>query len=155
MQRLTKRIGRCKILLAALVLVPGLAASPESIAQSTVESELRDCIAKARDAGSITGCEMQAQGALKARIEQLSSAIRVRLDRSQRVIFDRSATAWQAFFEHEIAMLDLSLELRKDGLGPKLRPGAVTLLYEQRERQLREYLHNISLAGSPGQGVAR
>ena len=33
-------------------------------------------------------------------------------------------------------MLELSLELRKDGLGPKLRPGAVTLLYEQRERQL-------------------
>jgi len=151
MQRLTKPDRRCKILPAMLVLVSSLGASVDSVSESG--NGLRDCIAKARDAGSIAGCEIQEQGALKARIEQLSTAIRVRLDRSQRVIFDRSATAWQAFFGHEIAMLDLSLELRKDGLGPKLRPGAVTLLYEQRERQLREYLHNISVAGPAGQGA--
>lgn len=153
MQRLPKPVGRCKILIAVLVLLPSFAAGSESASKSA--NGLRDCIAQARDAGSIAGCEMQEQAALKARIEHLSTVIHARLDRSQRVIFDRSVAAWRAFFEHEIEMLNLSLELRKDGLGPKLRPGAVTLLYEQRERQLREHLHNISVGRPAGQGATR
>jgi hypothetical protein len=146
MQRLTKPFGWCKILLTALVLLPSLAANADSNLLPA-DNGLRECIARARDAGSIAGCEIQEQAALKTRIEHLSTSIRTRLDNPQRLIFERSAKAWQAFFEHEVAMLELSLKLRKDGLGPKLRSGAVSLLYEQRERQLREHLHNISLAG--------
>lgn len=136
-------------MLTALAISAAFAAGADPVLPKAGNG-LRDCIARAKDAGSIAACEIQEQAALKARIEQLSAAIRARLDASQRMIFNRSATAWQAYFEHETTMLELSLELRKDGLGPKLRPGAVTLLYEQRERQLREHLHNISVARPTG-----
>ena len=46
--------------------------------------------------------------------------------------------------EAQTAIQELTLSQRGDGLGEKLLPGAVTLLYEQRERQLREHLHNLS-----------
>ena len=150
--RLTKPFEWCKTLLAALLLAAAFAANAEPPLSKPAGNGLRDCIAKARDAGAIAGCELQEQAALKARIEHLSVAIRARLDSSQRPIFERSVTAWQAFFEHELAMLELSLVLRKDDLGPKLLPGAVSLLYEQRERQLREHLHNISVARPAGNG---
>ena len=84
--------------------------------------DLRECIARARDAGSIAGCENQEQAALKTRIEHLSASIRTRLDSPQRLIFERSAKAWQAFFEHEVAMLELSLEAAKRRSGTQAPP---------------------------------
>jgi hypothetical protein len=103
----------------------------------------------------VATCEKQAQSLLKENIDRLSAAIRTRLNQSQRAIFDSSASAWQAFFEHEQTMLELSLGQRRDGLGPNLRSGAVTLLYEQREQQLREHLHNLSLAAPAARPAGR
>jgi hypothetical protein len=116
---------------------------------------LRECIAQARDAAAVANCEKQAQSVLKENIERLAAAIRMRLNQSQHAVFDSSASAWQAFFEHEQAMLELSLRQRRDGLGPSLQSGAVTLLYEQREQQLREHLHNLSLAGPTARPAPR
>jgi hypothetical protein len=84
--------------------------------------------------------------AIRKSIEQLSVEIRARLDARQRLVFDRNVKAWQTFFEQEVAMLDLSLQARGDGLGPALRTGAITQLFEQREKQLREHLHNLMSA---------
>ena len=105
---------------------------------------LRDCIAQARDSAAMTTCEKQAQLSLREDIKRLSAAIRAKLNPSQRMVFDKSTAAWQTFVHHETAMQELTLSQRADGLGDKLLPGAVTLLYEQRERQLREHLHNLS-----------
>lgn len=105
---------------------------------------LRDCIAQARDSAAMTACEKQAQLSLQEDIKRLSAAIRAKLNQSQRIIFDQSTAAWQTFVQRETAMQELTLSQRGDGLGDKLLPGAVTLLYEQRERQLREHLHNLS-----------
>lgn len=90
---------------------------------------------------------------MKKRIEQLSAEIRTRLDARQRLVFDRNVEAWQAFFQQEIAMLDLSLGARGDGLGPSLRTGAISLLFEQREQQLREHLHNLTSAKRAARGA--
>jgi hypothetical protein len=116
---------------------------------------LRDCIAAAGGSAAVATCEKQAQSVLKKNIESLSAAIRTRLNQAQRTVFDRSADAWQAFFEHEKAMLELSLGQRRDGLGPNLRSGAVTLLFEQREQQLREHLHNLSIAAPAARPAGR
>jgi hypothetical protein len=105
---------------------------------------LRDCIAQARDSAAMTACEKQAQLSLREDIKRLSAAILAKLNPSQRMVFDQSAAAWQTFLQHETAMQELTLSQRGDGLGDRLLPGAVTLLYEQRERQLREHLHNLS-----------
>lgn len=105
---------------------------------------LRDCIAQARDSAAMTTCERQAQLSLREDIKRLSAAIRAKLNPSQRAVFDQSTAAWQTFLQHETAMQELTLSQRGDGLGDRLLPGAVTLLYEQRERQLREHLHNLS-----------
>jgi rhamnose utilization protein RhaD (predicted bifunctional aldolase and dehydrogenase) len=105
---------------------------------------LRDCIAQARDSAAMTACEKQAQQSLKQDIKRLTAAIRAKLSESQRMIFDQSTAAWQTFVQHETAMQELTLSQRGDGLGDRLLPGAVTLLYEQREHQLREHLHNLT-----------
>jgi hypothetical protein len=123
--------------------------------RSQPPSALRDCIAQARDAAAVANCEKHAQSVLKENIERLAAAIRMRLNQSQRAVFDSSASAWQAFFEHEQAMLELSLRQRRDGLGPSLQSGAITLLYEQREQQLREHLHNLSLAAPAARPAGR
>jgi len=141
--RLTKLIQGCKAPVFLLMLPLGLTNAAD-LHQTGAAGELRDCIAQARGTAAVAGCEKQAQLSLKKRNEHLSAAIRARLNRSQLVIFERSATAWQTFFEQETGMLDLSLAQRTDGLGASLRPGAVTRLYEQREQQLREHLHNLS-----------
>ena len=39
--------------------------------------------------------------------------------------------------------------------GRNLQLGAVTLLYEQREQQLREHLHNLSLAAPAARPAGR
>ncbi len=115
-------------------------------------SGLRQCISEAHSASAISQCEQQTQAVLRARIDQLSGAIRSRLPPSLRREFDGGSEAWQTFFEHENHMLSISFQRRADGLGPMLRPGAVTRLLEQREQQLREHLHNLSLVGhSPRQ----
>lgn len=131
------RLG--KATLAALLLSGAAAAEPLQ--------DLRDCVADARDAAAVAACEMTAQAALKARIERWSAAIRKRLDPRERQLFDGNTAAWKAFFDSEVALLDLGLGRRADGLAPRLRPGAITRLYEQREEQLREHLHNLSIAG--------
>lgn len=92
-------------------------------------------------------CEKSQQMVLKDRIQRWSTAIRQRLDARDLAVFDRNIEAWTAFFDSELAMLDLTLKARRDGLGPTLQPGAVTRLYEERERQLREHLHNLSYVG--------
>jgi hypothetical protein len=125
---------------AAVLLLSGAAAAQPP-------QDLRDCVADARDAAAVAACEVTAQAALKARIERWSAAIRKRLDARERLLFDRNAAAWKAFFDSEVALLDLGLGKRADGLASKLRPGAVTRLYEQREEQLREHLHNLSIPG--------
>lgn len=123
-----------------MLLLSGAAAAQPQL-------DLRDCVADARDAAAVAACEMTAQAALKARIKRWSAAIRKRLDTRERLLFDRNAAAWEAFFDSEVALLDLGLGKRADGLAPKLQPGAITRLYEQREEQLREHLHNLSIAG--------
>lgn len=143
--RLTKLVRWCKRFVLVLVIPLSLLQAADSNRPQPAGA-LRDCIAQARDSAAVANCEKQAQAALKENIEGLSAAIRTHLNQAQRAVFDRSASAWQAFFEHEQAMLELSLGQRRDGLGPKLQSGAITLLYEQREQQLREHLHNLSLA---------
>ena len=128
------------MLAALLSPIPALADN------RTAQTDLRDCIAQAQDAAAVMACEVTQQAVLKARIERWSAGIRNRLDTRQRQVFEHNAKAWQAFVESEISMLDLTLDLRDDGLSAKLRPGAVTRLYEDRERQLREHLHNLSYA---------
>ena len=142
--RLTKPIRWRKIFVALQACsLAGLAASAPLPLSHT--DQLRDCVARAQGAAAVAACEKQQQTALKARIEQLSETIRARLDARQRLAFDRNMSAWQAFFDSERALLDLTLGLRRDGLGPSLHAGAITRIYEQREQQLREHLHNLSI----------
>lgn len=146
--RLTKQKARCKTSVAlASLLTAAAAAEPPPLAAQ--DDALRRCIAGAHSAAGIADCERREQATLKARIAELSTAIRARLDARQRQVFERNSGAWLAYVDSEVAMLGLSLGGRRDGLGPSLQTGAVTLLYEARERQLREHLHNLGLAGPP------
>ena len=152
--RLTKPTRWRKRYLLALMIPFSLVQAADS-SRAQPPGSLRDCIAAARGSAGVANCEKQAQSVLKENIERLSTAIRTHLNQAQRTVFDSSASAWQAFFEHEKAMLELSLGQRRDGLGPKLQLGAVTLLYEQREQQLREHLHNLSLAAPAARPAGR
>jgi uncharacterized protein YecT (DUF1311 family) len=136
--RLTNAARGCKVslVLANLLLTTALA-------QPSLNG-LRDCVANARDPHAIAGCERREQAALEERIERLGQTIRKQLEARERALFERNQTAWQAFFDSERAMLELSLATRRDGLGATLGAGAVNRLYEQRERQLREHLHNLN-----------
>jgi len=143
--RLTKRNRWCKASTAFLLLPLAVAAASAPNPRPTTNA-LRDCIASASGPAAIGACEKRQQAVLKRSIEQLSAEIRARLDTPQRLVFDRNVNAWQTFFQQEIALLDLSLGIRGDGLGPSLRTGSITLLFEQREQQLREHLHNLTAA---------
>jgi len=140
------------IALAGLLLAIG--AGAQTPAQSSLTG-LHDCVAKARNPQAVTACEQREQTALKERIETLSATIHGQLDAGGRIVFERNVEAWQRFFDSEQAMLELSLARRADGLGATLSVGALNRLYEQRERQLREHLHNLNQAGQqttkPGQ----
>ncbi|MCB1786627.1 MAG: hypothetical protein H6953_15600 [Chromatiaceae bacterium] len=140
---LTKVSRRCKAPLLPLCLVLTAAGAN---AAAPVADGLRDCIAKARDPGAIAACEHRARSALQAHIQQLGDEIRSRLDARERQQFEHNVAAWEAFFAAEKKMLELSLGARGDGLGATLMPGAVNRLYEQREQQLREHLHNLKSA---------
>ena len=153
--RLTKPTLWCKVSIALLALSITLVNAAEPYGSRAPDTTLRECISMANDAAALANCERLEQAALKASIERLYAAIRVRLDQTQRLVFDRSATAWETFFEQESAMLELSLRMRRDGLGPKLRPGALTRLYEQRDQQLREHLHNLSVASPTASEVGK
>ena len=133
--RQTKHVQGCRAAIFVLLFPLGLSHAADG---------LRDCIAQARDSSSVAACEKQAQLSLQEDIKRLSAAIRVQLNQSQRLVFDQSTAAWQTFLRHETALQELTLSQRGDGLGDKLLPGALTLLYEQRERQLRGHLHNLS-----------
>ena len=140
------------IALAGLLLAIGAAAQPP--VQSSLTG-LRDCVAKARDPQAVAACERREQTALEGRVEALNATIRERLDSSGRLLFERNVEAWLAFFDSERAMLELSLARRADGLGATLGVGALNQLYEQRERQLREHLHNLNQAEPQAPKTAR
>lgn len=141
--RLTKAAGRCKGSAALLLACIGVATA----AGAAEERDLRDCVAQADGAAAVASCERRQQESLKDRIDRWTRAIPVHLDRKARLAFERNATAWQTFFDSEVRMLQLTLQNRRDGLGGSLYSGAVTRLYEQRERQLREHLHNLKFVG--------
>ena len=140
------------IALAGLLLAIG--AGAQTPAQSSLTG-LHDCVAKARNPQAVTACEQREQTALKERIETLSATIHGRLDAGGRIVFERNVEAWQRFFDSEQAMLELSLARRADGLGATLGVGALNQLYEQRERQLREHLHNLNQAEPQAPKTAR
>lgn len=143
-ESLAKHRRGCKTIVAIALIwcTPLPAAEPLE-----ERSALRDCISASRDAAAIAACEASAQNDLRDRIERWTRAIRTLLDNRQRPAFDLSVEAWQAWFESETRLLELTLAQRRDGLGPRLRSGAVTRLFEDRERQLREHLHNLKFAG--------
>jgi hypothetical protein len=144
--RLTKPALGCKISIALAGLLLATGAAAQSPAESSLTG-LRECVAKARDPQAVAACERREQSALKERIEILNASIRKQLDASGRLVFERSVEAWQGFFDIERAMLQLTLSKRSDGLGATLSVGALNQLYEERERQLREHLHNLNQAG--------
>jgi len=150
--RLTKPALWCK---ATCSLTVPLLISLAVIAGPQDGSGLRACVSAARDAAAINACELREQADLKARIAQSSAAILKRLDARQRLIFERNAAAWEAYLGSETALLDLTLARRGDGLGSPLKPGAITQLYEARDRQLREHLHNLSFPGEAGSRSTR
>ena len=138
---LTKRPHRCKISLVLTLLATGATAQPQS---DTSQQSLRDCVVAAKNAAAINNCEQTWQTKLLQRVHKLNNAINNRLDTRQRLLFEQNIAAWKAFVERERAMIELSTHQRLDGLGPQLRNGAISQLYEQRERQLREHLHNLA-----------
>lgn len=144
--RLTKLSRWRKAIAAAFAVSCATHAGANPLAEA---ADLRDCIAQARDAAAVAACERTGQAVLKARIARWSDALRPLLDDRQRQLFERNEKAWQAFVDSELEMLDMSLATRRDGLAPRLRPGAITRLYEERERQVREHLHNLT-AGTGG-----
>ncbi len=141
--RLTKLTLSCKAAIGLSALLAGGASMGDAPSGS-----LRDCVARAEGTAAVAICEQQHRIRLKQDIERLTTAIGARLDRQQRLVFDRSTEAWREFLTRESAMLRLSLGLRGDGLGATLQQGSITRLYEQRVQQLREHLHNLSL--TPG-----
>ncbi|MCB1800931.1 MAG: hypothetical protein KDI82_04495 [Gammaproteobacteria bacterium] len=138
--RLTKRDGWRKG--AVLVGVLGLS-SPWTATAQDPQQDLRDCVAAARDARGVAACEKGQQAVLRDRIERWTSALSTELDARQNALLQRNSRSWQAFFDSELALLEVSLQRRNDGMGAALKPGAVTRLLEERERQLREHLQNI------------
>ncbi len=119
--------------------------SAEPVA-STSLTQLRDCVARAASPQAVAACERREQDALRQRIDFLGTAITEHLDGHDLVLFERNVAAWQAYFDSEQTLLGLTLERRVDGLGSALRQGGINRLYEQRERQLREHLHNLKRA---------
>ena len=143
-RRLTKRHLWCKGTLGVLTLL----LSTTSLGDPGGKS-LRDCVARAKGVAAVSICEQNYQARLKSNIARLTAGISARLDARQRLVMEKSTAAWQEFLRRERAMLDLSLGRRGDGLGPQLKHGIVTRLYEQREQQLREHLHNLSIGATP------
>lgn len=139
-------LARARNLGAALISsLLWLDASAQPIDKAPL-TKLRDCVAQAANPKSVTAFEQREQAALRKRIAILGAAIVERLDARDRQLFDRNRAAWQAYFDSEEALLRLTLERRTDGLGPTLHLGGVNRLYAQRERQLREHLHNLNQA---------
>ncbi|MCB1790325.1 MAG: hypothetical protein KDJ27_06640 [Gammaproteobacteria bacterium] len=145
--RLTKAAGWCKaVLLGGSIVFAGHSpADPQRGRQ-----DLRDCVGAARDARAVAACEKSQQAVLRDRIKRWTKALRAQLDPKQQSLLDRNVRAWQAFYDSELAMLDLTLKQRADGLGAALHPGAITRLLEERERQLREHLHNATYGRQGG-----
>ena len=144
---LTKPLGRCKGLL--LLVIPAATAAAQPPPFDGSREALRKCVANAVTTAAVDHCETNWQSILLQRIGALNDAIANRLNARQRIAFEQNIQAWQAFVKHEKAMIELTTQQRRDGLGPQLRNGAVSQLYEQRERQLREHLHNLTATPSP------
>lgn len=145
---LTKPGKLCKALAVTVGVLLSSAVGAEKPLQ---RQDLRDCIASARGAEAIAACEKSRRVELEHRIKRWTSGIRKHLQGRQLALFDRNVSAWKAFRDSELKLLELTLQQRRDGLGPSLQPGAVTRIYEQRERQLREHLHNLSYAAKAPQ----
>ncbi len=141
--RLAKEHLRCKVTLLIFALLTALPAGAGSEIE-TGQSRLRECVRQAASAAALAVCEMTFQASVKQRIEQLGKVIESRLNATQRGVFDRNKEAWRAYLAQELEMIELTSKQRRDGLGPHLRSGATSQLYEQREKQLRLYLHNLS-----------
>lgn len=142
---LTKRAERCKALTLAFAL-----ACASATAAGGDRQALRNCIASAQSPEQMSLCERAQQERLQGLIARWSTAIRKHLGGEQLLLFERNSLAWKSFVDSELALLGHTLKRRRDGLGPSLYTGAVTRLYEQRERQLREHLHNLSYVGQGG-----
>lgn len=141
--RLTKEHLRCKAALLILALLTAIPAGADS-AVETGQSRLRECVRNAASAAALAACETQFQGNVKRQIERLSKTIESHLSATQRNVFARNKAAWRAHLAEELEMIELTSKQRRDGLGPHLRAGAISQVYEQREKQLRLYLHNLS-----------
>ena len=141
--RLTKPSPRCKS--AALALVVAICSTPPlaNAAEKMTPSALRDCVRAAGTAAGVAECEARHQQWLRERIETLTGTLRKQLPPAQHPLLDRNVTAWNSYFDREVELLDLTLKSRSDGLASRLRPGVISRLLEQREQQLREYVHNL------------
>ena len=136
---------RCKACTPTLALVVTIMVSPVHAADQPPPPQLRDCVRSATSADAVALCESRHQRWLKQRIETLTNALARQLSPAQQASLDRNVAAWEAYFEQEVDLLDLTLKARSDGLASRLRPGVISRLLEQREQQLREYLHNLKL----------
>jgi hypothetical protein len=141
--RLTKRLGPCKGLVAAGLIGIALPAPAD---EASEQAALRACVEQAAGLAAVNACEHRHQEMLLQRITSLRQRIRQQLPTRDRQRFDRNIEAWQQWLDSEKTMLELTLLGRSDGLGASLYPGALTRLYEERVRQLREHLHNLKLA---------
>lgn len=141
--RLTNGAKWCKTRLAvaaSIVLAMQISANASPNERS---SRLRDCVSTAASAEAVLQCEVQHQRWLRRRIDELGDALRQQLPADRHPALQENIRAWRTYYEREVALLDLTLARRGDGLAPRLRPGVISRLLEQREQQLREHLHNL------------
>jgi hypothetical protein len=141
--RLTKPGPRCKSSALALAAAIFSTSPLADAAETMTPSALRDCVRAAVTAAGVAACEARHQQWLRERIETLTGTLRTQLPPAQHPLLDRNVAAWNSYFDQEVELLDLTLKARSDGLASRLRPGVISRLLEQRERQLREYVHNL------------
>jgi uncharacterized protein YecT (DUF1311 family) len=142
--RLTKPRRRRKTLSQPLLIALLAVLSSTAAADGQGAAALRDCVAGAASAEAVAACEAAHQQRLHRRIEILSDALQERLAPAQRRGLEQNIAAWQAYFGQAVALLDITLKARGDGLAARLRPGLISRLLEQREQQLREHVQNLA-----------
>lgn len=141
--RLTKGAYRRKTGAGAAALLALLFHATVAAAEAPRPATLRECVSAAGSAEAVLQCEVRHQQWLRERIELLGDALRKQLPPGQHPKLQANIRAWETYYKQEVALLDLTLERRSDGLASRLRPGVISRLLEQREQQLREYLHNL------------
>lgn len=141
--RLTKPGPTCKSPVIALVAAAFCFQPLAHAAEKMTPSELRDCVRSAGSAAGVAQCEERHQQWLRHRIDVLTGELFEQLPPDDHPVLERNVEGWKRYFDQEVSLLDLTLKARSDGLGPRLRPGVISRLLEQREQQLREHLHNL------------